>query len=151
MRTVQLGDMTIRVRDWPTPDTKKCTRIDDLRIGSARPDGCSVLEFVVVGGRWVVRNTYFGLLDRPGPDFPGELLGWFWLTEPQDLTWEHPTEETWTSGPWSITRTANTGYPFWYLLDGPESAETRLTHMSLSEAQREAASLNRDMLTRRDP
>jgi hypothetical protein len=152
-KTFKVGDMTIRVRDWPLPNVEKC-----LYEGKGPLDRWLSMNIAVIGDTgqlqlyyaaehgWDSRTGY-GYLREP----PKEHPFWFWPYDAIPLVWTEVEREAgmrvWKSGLglWKITQTVPVSYPQVYFVAGPLSFGPC---SSLQEAQQTAASMHRDWSTR---
>lgn len=94
MTTVVLGDLRIRMRPWPLPNSAKVKE----RVGMLSRGGRLLLVDPSPGGRWALPGVGMAS-DQPERDWEKivDPRGWFWLTEPPSLRWKEqqiavPTE-----------------------------------------------------------
>ena len=159
-QTHRIGDLTIRLRPWPTPDPDKCDHKYEW-VGVLYKSG---LQAPVLSPMTEHRWSLHGL-ESTQPEIDWSHLidnrGWFWLTEPPALTWVEGEKvlmkgavpvKTWTSGRFEIVR------EFDVPMHGEEADYYTLRRgvwhkcfHFLEEAQREAADHARAERTRRDP
>jgi hypothetical protein len=159
-----LGDLTIKLRPWPTPDPVKCDKSGDC-IGVVFAGGSSYPTpydpFLGIG-EW----TCAWDLDVPNIGAEADGPGWCWISEPDPLAWTEvgaPVVEwhsPWVEFPdgksnrWIIVKIAHdgAGYAVLGLGHAEDIGTAELpTFATLDDAKHAAAMHCRDLRTRRGP
>lgn len=148
---VKLGDLSIPMRPWPTPDPEKCAPSDIIATLCKTHGGPPGLPPFIntywpmapgsrLGPGWVDRDLE--IIEDQLDDEEGTSPGWFWVSEAAPLPWIFTGSSKWSAvGGYSINKLTE-GFVL-YGVGDPQTFET------LKDAQQVAANHERDIRTRR--